>query len=320
MYQPTTRLLTVLELLQARGSATGQELAARLEVDVRSVRRYIVSLQDLGIPIEGTRGPGGGYRLRPGTRMAPLLFTEPEAVATTLGLLALRSRGPIVDPAAREGALAKLERTLPDTTRASVEALREVVLDRPPDRTRPDAAMVAAAAAAARTGERLHLVYRAHRAEPSEREVDPWGVAVTLDHWYLVGWCHLRRDVRQFRLDRVASMALTGRRATPAPDGFDPLAFVTRGIATVPARWVAVVRFPLPLAQVVERVPLAYGLLDAVEGGVEARFPSVDLGATVRWLVGLGLPMEPVGPEALLWTMADLGRHLLRMADGGADR
>lgn len=320
MYQPTTRLLTVLELLQARGTVTGPELAAVLEVDIRSVRRYILSLQDLGIPVEGTRGPGGGYRLRPGTRMAPLLFTEPEAVATTLGLLALRARGPIVDPAAREGAIAKLERTLPDATRAAVEALREVVLDRPPDRTRPDAAIVATAATAARRGDRVHLRYRGHGADETERDVDPWGVAVTLDHWYLVGWCHLRGDVRQFRLDRVASLVVTGERASPPAPGFDPLAFVTRGIATVPARHVAVVRFPAPYAEVVERVPLAYGLLDATDEGVEGRFPSDDLDATLRWLVGLGLPMRLVGPPELLMAAEAMARRLAGAGTGGPVR
>lgn len=320
MYQPTTRLLTVLELLQARGTISGPELAAVLEVDIRSVRRYVVSLQDLGIPIEGARGPGGGYRLRPGTRMAPLLFTEPEAVATTLGLLALRARGPIVDAVAREGAIAKLERVLPDPTRASVEALREVVLDRPPDRTRPDASVVALAAAASRRAERLHLVYRGHGAPDTERDVDPYGVAVTLDHWYLVGWCHLRGDVRQFRLDRVVALTPTGERATPAPARFDPLAFVTRGIATVPARHLAVVRFALPLEDVVERVPLAYGLLDQVDGGVEGRFPSDDLDATLRWLIGLGLPMRLVGPEALRVAAEAMAGRLARLANGEPGR
>ena len=175
MYQPTTRLLTVLELLQARGSVTGPELARVLEVDRRSVRRYIVSLQDLGIPIEGTRGPGGGYRLRPGTRMAPLLFTEPEAVATTLGLLALRARGPVVDAAAREGAIAKLERTLPESTRGAVEALRAVVLDRPRDATRPNASTVALAAGAARRGDRPHPSYRGNPLDLTEPHVHPQG-------------------------------------------------------------------------------------------------------------------------------------------------
>ena len=89
MYHPTTRLLTILELLQTHPYLSGDELARRLEVEVRSVRRYILMLQEMGIPVEGTRGPGGGYRLRPGYKLPPLLFTEEEATAMVLGLLGI---------------------------------------------------------------------------------------------------------------------------------------------------------------------------------------------------------------------------------------
>ncbi len=87
MYHPTTRVLTVLELLQSRQQLSGAELASRLEVDRRTVRRYVTMLQDLGIPVEGERGRHGGYRLRPGFKLPPLMFTEDEALALTLGLL-----------------------------------------------------------------------------------------------------------------------------------------------------------------------------------------------------------------------------------------
>src|SRR5687767_9627859 len=90
MYFPATRVLTVLELLQARGRMSGPELAARLEVDTRTVRRYITMLQDLGIPVEAERGRYGTYRLRPGFKLPPLLFTDDEALALTLGLLLAR--------------------------------------------------------------------------------------------------------------------------------------------------------------------------------------------------------------------------------------
>src|SRR2546427_12586177 len=93
MYHPTTRVLTVLELLQSHRQISGPKLAERLEVDIRSVRRYITMLQDLGIPIETERGRYGTYRLRPGFKLPPLMFTEDEALALTLGLLAPRGRG-----------------------------------------------------------------------------------------------------------------------------------------------------------------------------------------------------------------------------------
>src|SRR5262245_32153029 len=106
MYHPTTRVLTILELLQAHGSMSGAELGARLEVDRRTVRRYITMLQDLGIPIEATRGPEGGYRLRPGFKLPPLMLTNDEALAITLSLMAARRQSIPADPHTIEGALA----------------------------------------------------------------------------------------------------------------------------------------------------------------------------------------------------------------------
>ncbi|HJZ49553.1 MAG TPA: HTH domain-containing protein, partial [Roseiflexaceae bacterium] len=118
MYHPTTRVLTVLELLQAHESISGPQLAARLEVNIRTVRHYITLLQDLGIPIEAERGRQGGYRLRPGFKLPPLMFTEDEALALTLGLLAARRMGLAAAAPAVEGALAKVERVMPATLRA----------------------------------------------------------------------------------------------------------------------------------------------------------------------------------------------------------
>src|SRR6266566_4808550 len=113
MYQPTTRLRTVLELLQARPSLSGAELARRLEVDGRTVRRYVMMLQDVGIPVEATHGRNGGYRLRPGFKLPPLLFTEEEATAIMLGLLASSWLEIGQSSLAIEGALAKVSRVLP---------------------------------------------------------------------------------------------------------------------------------------------------------------------------------------------------------------
>ena len=125
MYHPTTRVLTVLELLQAHHRMTGPELAERLEVDVRTMRRYVTMLQDLGIPVEAERGRYGGYMLRPGFKLPPLMFTEDEALALTLGLLSARKL--MLAPAvpAIEGALAKVERVLPEAVQAPVQAIQD---------------------------------------------------------------------------------------------------------------------------------------------------------------------------------------------------
>jgi predicted DNA-binding transcriptional regulator YafY len=127
MYYPTTRVLTILELLQARPGLSGAELAARLEVDRRTVRRYITMLQEMGIPIEATRGPQGGYRIRPGFKLPPLMLADDEALAITLSLIAARRQGSAADALAIEGALAKIERVLPDGLRARLQAVQSVV-------------------------------------------------------------------------------------------------------------------------------------------------------------------------------------------------
>src|SRR3712207_2698876 len=138
MYHPTTRVLTVLELLQAHGRLSGPELAARLEVDLRTVRRYVTMLQDLGIPVEGERGRYGGYRLRPGYKLPPLMFSDDEALAVTMGLLAARRLGLAATAPAVEGALAKVERVLPPALRGRVAAVQQaLVTDLPPARDVP---------------------------------------------------------------------------------------------------------------------------------------------------------------------------------------
>ncbi len=127
MYHPTTRVLTILEMLQSRPGLSGAAIAKQLEVDRRTVRRYIAMLQDLGIPIETTRGPYGGYHLRPGFKLPPLMFADDEALAVTLSLIAAQRQGMSVEGAATAGALAKIEWVLPDTLRERLQAVRDVV-------------------------------------------------------------------------------------------------------------------------------------------------------------------------------------------------
>src|SRR5437667_5621266 len=118
MYFPTTRVLTVLELLQSHQRLSGPDIAERLEVNPRTVRRYVMMLQDLGIPVEAERGRYGTYRLMPGFKLPPLMLTEDEALAVTLGLLITRRMGVSVTAAPIEGALAKIQRVMPETLRA----------------------------------------------------------------------------------------------------------------------------------------------------------------------------------------------------------
>ena len=221
MGTPTGRLLELLELLQGRPLTTGREVADRLGIDARTVRRYVGVLQELGIPIEGQRGVGGGYRIRPGYRLPPLMLGNDEAVAVVLGLLAARGSE------AADGALEKINRVLPSPLRRQVEALEETVGF---TSVRPaaagDAAAVLLLADAIRRRRRLRTAYRTFAGEESERELSPHGLVVHSGRWYLAAHDHLRDDLRTFRVDRMSRTALAEETAVPPPEGFDAADYV----------------------------------------------------------------------------------------------
>ena len=199
MYHPTTRLLAVLELLQSRGRVGGAELARRLEVDERTVRRYITMLRELGIPVEGERGRYGTYRLRAGYKLPPLMFTDDESLAIVLGLLAARQMG------LHAGGHRHRGRTGKDRTGAAGPAPGP----RPGRVRRADARLADHLAHAGQRGrpDREPRRPRATNgldalpvglAEDSETErlFDPYGVVYRAGRWYAVGHCHLRDDTR----------------------------------------------------------------------------------------------------------------------------
>lgn len=316
MYHPTTRVLTVLELLQAHGRLSGADLAARLEVDGRSVRRYITMLQDLGIPVETERGRYGGYRLRRGFKLPPLMFTEEEALALTLGLLTARRLGLAAAAPAVEGALAKLDRVLPAQLREQVQAVQETLaLDLAPPEAAPESAMVLAFSLAARQGRRLWLRYRSGAAE-TERELDPYGLVYHAGRWYTAGWCHLRADLRVFRLDRV--LAVEAREATFArPADFDCLTYVLQALATQPGTWVAEAVLRLAPEEARRRVSAAIATLEETTDGVLLRCHTDNLDWMARYLVGLECPFLVRRPPELRAALRRLADDIAHVADTG---
>ncbi len=249
MYNPSTRLLTILEILGARGRMSGPELAARLEVSPRSVRRYVTMLQDMGIPIEGERGRYGTYRLRPGYKLPPLMFSDDEAVALTVGLLLLRRSGSLVDAVTTEGAFAKIDRVLPDAVRRQVTALQETLVLSAPRATETHAPIIDKIGALSRGVKEHRRVWLRYlgKGGASEREIDPYAVVERSGLWNVVGYCHLREDVRIFRVDRVARVTLLEATFAP-PEPFDALEYLNRAFATIPALYTAEVILKTDLA------------------------------------------------------------------------
>lgn len=253
---PTARALRLLSLLQTHRLWGGAELAERLEVTERTVRRDVERLRDLGYPVEATPGSDGGYRLEAGAHLPPLLFDDDEAVAVAVGLRAAAGAaiGGIEDTSVR--ALAKIEQVLPDRLRrrvaaldASVVSLRQVYGD--DDLVDPDT--LSLLAAACRDHEEVRFDYRRPNGEDGRRLVEPHQLLAAGRRWYLVAWDVRRADWRTFRLDRLSDTRLAGRRfaARDIPGG-DGAAYFAASVASIPRETESVVAVHAQYEQVAE--------------------------------------------------------------------
>jgi predicted DNA-binding transcriptional regulator YafY len=312
-------VLTVLELLQSRARLSGTELAERLDVDPRTVRRYVSALQDLGVPVESEAGRYGGYRLRPGYKLPPMMFNEEEALALILGLLASRRAGLLDASPAVEGALAKIDRVLPDRLRGRVQALQGALAFTPLQGFAPTSnpTMLLGLSEAAQESRRVWIRYRAE--DVTERDIDPYGIVHHRGRWYVVGWCHLRDDIRMFRLDRM--LALEQREDSFAkPLDFNCVDYVLQSLATVQWGWPIEVLLELSLADARRRVAPDMGTLEQRRGGVLLRTRADALDYMARFLVQLECPFRVLHPPELRDAVRQLGKQLSRYARRGAER
>jgi len=316
MYSPTTRLLTVLELLQSYRQMSGPEIARRLEIDVRTVRRYIVSLQDMGIPVEAERGPYGAYQLQRGNRLPPLMFTDAEAVAITLGLLTMREFRFPVDVAAVEGALAKTERVLPEKPLAQVRSLQDAITFNVGSHFTPPALQqsdfVITLSSAVKERRRVHLSYRAWSGDASERDFDPYGIVINEGYWYTAGYCHLRQGLRTFRLDRVTALDLRDE-TFERPADFDTLAHVLHSIGFVPESHPVEVLLKTTLEQAQAAIPRELGALEATDEGILFRRSAAQLEWIAHVLVSLDFPVVVRQPDELRDLLRQMAAKALAM-------
>ncbi|MBO0809307.1 MAG: YafY family transcriptional regulator [Actinobacteria bacterium] len=269
MRETSARLLTLLSLLQARRDWSGADLAARLAVSERTVRRDIERLRDLGYPVHASRGTDGGYRLGAGAAMPPLLLDDDEAVAVAVGLRTA-ARSPVTgieETSVR--ALAKLEQVLPSRLRRRVSALAEYTVAIPPDSPAPelDPVVLTTLASACRDHERLRLRYRSHDGTSTLRSAEPHRLVCWGRKWYLVAWDTGRDDWRTFRVDRIELRTPAGPRFVPRelPGDGDLAAYVARGVSAAGFRFRARVTVHAPAAEVAARISPAVGLVEAVD-------------------------------------------------------
>ncbi|QHE85536.1 helix-turn-helix transcriptional regulator [Hydrogenophaga sp. BPS33] len=315
MLSSSSRLLRVLSLLQTRSHWAGAELAERLEVHPRTLRRDIDRLRQLGYPIHASSGVAGGYAFRAGQALPPLLLDDDEAqaVAIALRIAAAGSVSGVEESSLR--ALVKLEQVMPTRLRRRIDALRTAIL--PMQRVGPtvDAGMLATLAAACRDQLQLAFAYRDGKGRATARTVEPQGLVHTGQRWYLVAWDPARDDWRTFRIDRVEGRATTGAHFAPrpAPGGGDLSAYVAGTLAVVLQGEEARVVLHQPLDVMSPRIPPSAALLEAIDGTrCLMRCGAHQLDSLVYWLMALDVDFEVLGPPALVERLRVAGERVVR--------
>jgi predicted DNA-binding transcriptional regulator YafY len=314
----SSRLLSLLSLLQARRDWPGGELADRLEVSGRTIRRDIERLRQLGYPVESLTGPAGGYKLRAGTAMPPLLLDDDEAIAIAVGLgTAARASVTGIDEAAVR-ALVKLEQVLPSHLRRRVRALQSATISLPGSGPTVDPQSLTVIAAACRDSECLRFAYRSRDGADSRREVEPHSL-VNLGHrWYLAAWDRGREDWRTFRIDRLSRPASTGVRFSPRPlPAKDAADYVSKNLWGAPNRYEARVTLHVPAEEIRNRPTAQWGTVEPIdEYRCEFRTGDDDLAWLAARIALLGVDFEAHEPPELLAHLREQADRLGRATSG----
>jgi predicted DNA-binding transcriptional regulator YafY len=317
MSETSSRLLELLAMLQARRDWPGNELADRLDVSGRTIRRDVERLRRLGYPVESLTGPAGGYRLAAGTAMPPLLLDDDEAIAIAVGLrtAARASVTGIEETAVR--ALVKLEQVLPAHLRQRVSALGSATVALPATGPTVDPQHLTVIAAACRDSECLRFRYQRRDEEQSRREVEPHSVVNLGRRWYLVAWDRGREDWRTFRVDRLSRPEATGVRFAPRKlPAKDAAAFVEQSITSRPNRYEARVTVHASADEMRKRMPPWWtASVEAIDATTcEYRTGDDDLHWLALRIAMLGVDCQVHEPPELVEQLRVLAERLERAA------
>jgi predicted DNA-binding transcriptional regulator YafY len=303
MLETSARLLRLLSLLQAHRDWSGADLAERLGVTPRTVRRDVDKLRELGYPVNASPGTGGGYQLGAGAELPPLLLDDEEAVAVAVGLRTAAGQGVEGIGETSVRALAKLEQVLPNRLRRRVGALSAftVPMMRGPGASTVDPGVLTELAGACRDSERLRFAYRSHDGSVSRRTVEPHRLVCTERRWYLVAWDLERADWRTFRADRITPTPPHGPRFVPRPPPAEDLAaYVSAGVSTTAYATHAVIRLKVPVELAAERISPSSGVLEAIDAdGCLLRTGAASLDVLVIHVMLMGFDFEVVEPQEL---------------------
>jgi predicted DNA-binding transcriptional regulator YafY len=317
MPQTSARLLQLLSLLQARREWGGAELASRLAVSERTVRRDVERLRDLGYPVDSLTGPAGGYQLRAGTAMPPLLLDDEEAIAIAVGLrtAARASVTGIEETSVR--ALVKLEQILPAHLRRRVAALGSATIAPAVAGPTVDPQHLTVIAAACRDTECVRFAYRSRDGTESRREVEPHTLVNLGRRWYLAAWDRRREDWRTFRLDRLERPASTGVRFAPRElPAADAAAFVNSSLSGARSTYEARVTLKAPAQDIQRWLPAHWGVVRPIdERTSEYRGSDDNLAWLALRIAMFGVDFEVHEPPGLIEQLRLLAARLERAAN-----
>lgn len=308
-----TRLITLIMLLQRQPRQKAKDLAVKLGVSARTLHRYMLMLDEMGIPIYSERGRYGGFSLVRGYKMPPLIFTPEEATAICLGAGLVGEMWEGLYDEAAEGAVAKIENVLPDDQRDEVAWARRALvtgqLKRPG--LQPYTPYLNMLRKAIRHQKRIRIIYQgANQTEPLQREMDPYALAFRQGWWYVIGYCHLRQNVRSFRIDRIRSIEQL-EASYQIPSDFDPqkyLAFEIQSQSQVHVR----LHLAAEVAAFALSTPAAWDSVAPQSDGsaiVTANLPDIYWAASMTLSYGPGAVV--LEPKALRQIVHDWAKEIV---------
>jgi predicted DNA-binding transcriptional regulator YafY len=314
--ETSTRLLDLLSLLQARATWPGPELAERLEIDRRTLRRDIERLRRLGYPIEARRGRDGGYRLAAGSTMPPLLLDDEEAVAVAVGLRSAAGLGISGIEETSVRALAKLESLLPSRLRRRIRTIGAATVTFPGTGPTIEPELLSQIGAACREHRALRFRYRSRQDEETRRRVEPLSLVHSGYRWYLVAFDRDRDDWRTFRVDRIDGSASEDTRFTPrTPPHTDLATYVAEQLGEVSNAYRAEIVLHAPAAEMRAKVPSQYGTLEEIdEATCLLRTGAPWLGGLAIYVAMIGVDFEVRSPPELRELIGELAERFAAAA------
>lgn len=315
---PGNRTLRLLSILQQRRHWAGGELAARLGVSLRTLRRDVERLRELGYPVEAQPGVDGGYRLAPGAALPPLVLDDDEAVALTVGLQAAAQSAVAGMAEASVRALTTVTQVLPARLRRRAEALGAMTVPAPGSASGAvvDPQVLVAVAGACRDGERLEFSYTAADGARTERLTEPFRLVAMGRRWYLVAYDLGRGDWRSFRLDRLSGPRQTGQRFAPRPlPAEDAAAFVRSGTDARSSGYVVEALVQAPAADVQRRIGPWATVTEEPGGGSRMRMETYDLGWAALALGSVQAEFTVLSPPELGALLAEWAGRFGRAAE-----